>query len=130
MSLIHCLSILCISAASSGVEVQFADRPKVARQGEQVTITFTLSQAADVEVAVLDAEGRIVRHLAAEVLGGEKLSPPPLEPGLKQSLVWDGHDDLHRPAGGGPFRVRLRAGTRVKFDRQGNYVKTILPYPP
>ncbi len=65
MNLIHCLSILCLSAASSAGEVQFAERPRVASQDGHVTVSFALSQAADVEVVILDGDGRVVRHLAA-----------------------------------------------------------------
>lgn len=187
MNLTNCLSVVCMSAALPAAEVEFAQPPRVTQQGEQVAISFVLSRAADVEVAVLDAHGCVVRHLAAGVLGGKERAPAPLKPGLKQRLPWDGRDDLGRPARGGPFRVRLRAGMQVtfgrtiggspytgsvvqmpyrapvnglavdeqgnlyvkvmssvgshgnsgmwpwhvrKFDRQGDYIKTILPYPP
>ncbi|MHC4177580.1 MAG: NHL repeat-containing protein, partial [Planctomycetota bacterium] len=187
MNLTNCLSILWMSVALPAAEVEFAERPRVAQHDGQVTISFALSQATDVEVAVLNADARVVRHLAAGVLGGERTPPQPLQPGLKQSLVWDGRDDLSRPALGGPFRVQVRVGMQVKFgrmiggspytgsvvqmpyrapvnglaldsegnlyvkmmssvgshgnsgmwpwhvrkfDREGNYVKTILPYPP
>ena len=117
MSLTHCLSVLCMSVALPAAKVEFVERPQVARQGEEVAISFALSQAADVEIAVLDADGRVVRHLAAGVLGGGEPPPAPLMPGLKQNLAWDGHDDLGRPVGGGPFRVRVRAGMQVTFGR-------------
>jgi sugar lactone lactonase YvrE len=150
-----------------------------------------VSAKTDVEVAILDSNGKVMRHLAAGVLGGEKDPPPPLKPGLAQVLEWDGKDDCGKPvkvplsagaSGEGGFKVRVRAGMGVKFgkvfgtspytgvlsshgpsdgvalapdgsayvkvaslvgtlhthkpwqlrklDRKGEYVKTVLPYPP
>ena len=44
-------------------------------------------------VTVEDAQGKIIRHLAAGVLG--KNPPEPLQPNsLAQSLTWDGKDDF------------------------------------
>jgi DNA-binding beta-propeller fold protein YncE len=68
-----------------------------------------------VEVAVLDAQGKVVRHLAAGALGAQTAPPEPLKAGLSQSLEWEGRDDLGKPAAGGPFKVRVRAGTTVKL---------------
>jgi len=95
----------------------FTAGPKVARHGNGLKIAFTVSDPADVEVAILDASGKVVRHLAAGVLGGEHPPPAPLVPGLAQTLLWDGNDDLKTPATGGPFRVRVRAGLGARFDR-------------
>ncbi|MHC4916564.1 MAG: hypothetical protein ACYTGB_13840, partial [Planctomycetota bacterium] len=36
---------------------------------------------------------------------------------LAQELVWDGKDDLGKPATGGPFSVRVALGMRPEFDR-------------
>jgi hypothetical protein len=177
--------IFAISAAPAKVE--FANPPQVTRAGGIVSVAFTLKEATDVEVAVLDAKGQVVRHLTAGVLGGKNPPPAPLKSGLEQKLAWDGKDDLGKPAAGGPFQIRVRAGTSVrfgkligasaytgsvasmpyrapvnglvadadgqvfvmmmsaigshgnsgmwpwhlrKFDRDGNYVRTLLPYPP
>ncbi|MCX7806618.1 MAG: hypothetical protein N3A38_15750, partial [Planctomycetota bacterium] len=38
-------------------------------------------------------------------------------PGLAQEIVWDGKDDFGKPAEGGPFSFRVRAGTRLAFGR-------------
>ncbi|MGQ9661863.1 MAG: SMP-30/gluconolactonase/LRE family protein, partial [Kiritimatiellia bacterium] len=51
------------------------------------------------------------------MLGGSNPPPPPLKPGLKQELVWDGKGDWHLPAGPGPFRVRVRLGMGVRFGK-------------
>jgi DNA-binding beta-propeller fold protein YncE len=95
-------------------EVGFTAKPTAAKAGEKVKITFTASAAADVEVAVLDAEGKVVRHLAAGLLG--KHAPSPLQTGaLKQELIWDGKDDLGKPVKGAKVRVRL--GSHAKLEK-------------
>ena len=112
------LSVLVVSAlAYAGEEVKFADKPVVSKKGEAVSVKFAVSAPTDVEVAVLAADGKIVRHLAAGVLGGENQPPEPLKPGLAQTLEWDGKTDLGKPAEGGPFKVRVRAGTGVKLGK-------------
>ncbi|HOX05914.1 MAG TPA: hypothetical protein PK280_05895 [Planctomycetota bacterium] len=104
------------SAVLAG-EVSFAAKPAAAKDGDKVKITFTVSAPTDVEVAVLGADGKAVRHLAAGVLGAKNPPPEPLAAGLAQSLVWDGKDDAGKPAAGGPFKFRVRAGMSAKFGR-------------
>ncbi|MCX7804876.1 MAG: SMP-30/gluconolactonase/LRE family protein [Planctomycetota bacterium] len=101
-----------------GEERLFASPPSAAREGDRVRISFAMAAPTDVEVAILDGEGRkVVRHLAAGVLGGTRPPPPPLKPGLEQTVEWDGQDDFGKPAGTGPFKVRVRAGMSVRFGR-------------
>ncbi|HOX07375.1 MAG TPA: hypothetical protein PK280_13315 [Planctomycetota bacterium] len=109
--------ILLSAACSAAGEVGFATKPTAAKAGENVKIDFALSAPADVEVAVLGADGKIVRHLAAGVLGAKNPPPEPLKAGLVQSLQWDGRDDFGKPATGGPFKVRVQAGMSVKFGK-------------
>lgn len=163
-----------LTAATSAAEPTFAVKPGVTRTGDGATITFTASAATDVEVAVLDKDGKVVRHLAAGRLGDN--APAPLVKGsLKQTITWDGKDDLGRRAEGGSFRVRVGLGLRPELggflgdnpaslgsvrglaagpggelfvfhvygplhpsdgslactvlDRDGQYLRTILPYP-
>lgn len=108
---------LVLSVASSAVaagEVSFTTKPSVTQSGDRVTIAFTVSAPTDVEVAVLDADGKVVRHLAAGVLGGKTPPPPPLRAGLSQTLDWDGKDDLGKPAADlAALTVRVRAGMSV-----------------
>ena len=108
--------LLTASAASAG-EVRFTAKPTATKAGGKVKIAFGVSSKTDVEMAILDATGKAVRHLAAGVLGGKKAPPKPLKAGLSQSLEWDGKDDFGKPAKGGPFKVRVRAGTGVRFGR-------------
>jgi hypothetical protein len=166
---------LVVLTASAGRSAEPIFRTKVtaSQVGDRVKIAFAVSAPTDVEVAVLDARGKVVRHLAAGVLGGKNPPPAPLKPGLTQELVWDGTDDRGKKAEGS-FQVRARAGTGIVFgriladspynfsqtmcrglavdangdvyvlglkdqdavlyflrvyDRKGNYLREILPYP-
>jgi sugar lactone lactonase YvrE len=110
-------ALLLALQPASPQELRFSAPPKTARDGDAITVSFTLSRAADVEVAVLDAKGTVVRHLAAGVLGGKNPPPPPLKAGLGQRLSWDGKNDVGAEAAGGPFKVRVRAGMSVSFGR-------------
>lgn len=105
--------------ASNGVagETGFASPPKARKAGGKTVIEFACAAATDVEVAVLDGQGRVVRHLAAGVLGAKNAPPAPLKPGLSQTLEWDGNDDYGAAAAGGPFKARVRAGMGVKLER-------------
>lgn len=181
------IATFCFAAPAWADGLVFESPPRVEREGGRMTLSLAVKLATDLEIAVLDDKGQIVRHLAAGVLGGKNPPPSPLEPGLRQKIAWDGKDDLGKEAQGGPFRFRVRAGTTVqfgrligaspysgnvvsmpyrapvnglvadaqgnlhvlmmsavgshgnsgmwpwhlrRFDRQGNYLKTILPYPP
>ncbi|KKK70451.1 hypothetical protein LCGC14_2923850, partial [marine sediment metagenome] len=102
--------------ARKAVKATFTAGPKALRAGGQVKISFAVSAATDVEVAVLDAKGKVVRHLAAGLLGEHALAP--LAKGtLKQELTWDGKDDLGKPATGA-VRVRVRIGSEAKLTGQ------------
>ena len=107
----------CWSSAVSADHPVFAVQPSASRSDGNVAVSFALKQPTDVEVTILDSDGRAVRHLAAGVLGGRHAPPPPLVPGPDQKLVWDGRDDGGRNAKGGPFQVRVRAGMNVRFGR-------------
>jgi hypothetical protein len=90
----------------------FTQKPEVRDR----KIEFTASAATDCAVSILDAQGRTVRHLVAGVLGPN--APEPLRKNsLAQSLVWDGKDDLGRPATGGPFKVHVGLGLKPAFER-------------
>ncbi len=114
---IGALAVALSWAWTSADDVRFTTPPTARTMGEKVEVSFAVSGPTDVEVAVLNADGTVVRHLAAGVLGGEGPPPAPLAPGLNQHLVWDGKDDFGRQAAGPPFSVRVRAGLGVKFGR-------------
>ena len=109
------LLVPLLGRVSHGGEVRFSSKVTARRARDKVEIAFAVSKATDVEVAVLDSGGEVVRHLAAGVLGGKRPPPAPLKPGLRQRLAWDMKDDLGKPAKGGPFKVRVRVGTKPAF---------------
>ncbi|HOX05221.1 MAG TPA: hypothetical protein PK280_02375 [Planctomycetota bacterium] len=93
----------------------FAAKPAVTKDGEKLKIAFAVSAPTDVEVAVLDAKGAVVRHLAAGLLGKE--APAPFKKdALAQEVVWDGKDDAGKAAAGGPFKARVRLGLKSELD--------------
>lgn len=108
--------------AGEAAPPKFAKKPAVTKVVGKVTVDFAVDHETDVTVYIEDAGGRIVRHLAAGVLG--KNAPEPLRPNsLEQSLVWDGTDDFGKPAPAG-CKVRVGLGTTAKlgkmlFDARG-----------
>ena len=64
----------------------------------RTVVSFELSEAGEVAVAVHDVQGRLVRRLAAGAYGAGR-----------HELVWDGRDDRGRAAGAGVYLVRLSA---------------------
>jgi hypothetical protein len=109
--------LLLLLLAQASQTLEFSASPKATRDGNGVTVSFALAKPADVEVAIVDARGTVVRHLAAGVLGGKNPPPAPLQPGLEQKILWDGRNDLGGEAAGGPFKVQVRAGMSVVFGR-------------
>jgi len=130
-------ALLAAAAAASGGEpaASFTTKPAASGTGEKTTVAFAVSGKTDVEVAILDAKGEVVRHLAAGVLGAENPPPAPLKAGLAQSLEWDGKDDYGRQVSGvsvqvsgaqpdtrnltpdTSFQVRVRLGMGAKLDK-------------
>ncbi len=94
---------------------RFVKKPTVTAAEGRTQISFTVSAATDVTVAVLDAKGRIIRHLAAGVLGANP--PKPLvKDTLAQTVAWDRTDDFGRPAPAGAYTVRVRLGLAPRFQ--------------
>ena len=74
---------------------EFTEKPKVVRDGDKLTIAFASKAFCDATVAIEDANGRIVRHLASGVLGEN--APEPLQwNSRRQAIAWDGKDDRGR----------------------------------
>ncbi len=148
---------------------EFAQKPQITRDGDNVSITFESKAFCDVTVVIEDSGGRIIRHLASGVLGSN--APEPFQKNSKrQTVVWDGKDDAgayvddleavrvrvslglkpqfertlywHPGKTAGPWWA-IAAGTDGvyvftsgrgidhirKFDHDGNYVRTVYPFP-
>jgi hypothetical protein len=110
-----CLAMLQIGSTAGGGEVKFTAKPTAAKAGDKVKIEFAVDRETDVAVFVENGGGKIVRHLVAGVLGNNP--PAPLKAGLAQSVEWDGLADYGKPAGAGPFKVRVALGLGAKFDK-------------
>jgi len=124
VAIILATGFMALPAWAGGVN--FTTKPSAVKDGSglPVKIAFAVSggqPATDVEVAVVNADGKVVRHLAAGVLGGKNPPPEPLKGGLAQELTWDGKDDAGKDAGAGgaagPFKVRVRAGMTAVFGK-------------
>ena len=100
---------------------KFAKKPSLSRTGDKVTISFETKGFCDVTVAVEDAKGTILRHLASGVLGDN--APYPFRKGTKkQVLVWDGKDDRGRYVAESTLdyekaRIRVSLGIKPQFER-------------
>ncbi|MCG3181958.1 MAG: hypothetical protein BIFFINMI_04404 [Phycisphaerae bacterium] len=102
-------------ATRGSADAKLAAGPTVEKAGSGAKISFAVSAATDVEVAIVDREGRVVRHLAAGLLGEH--APAPLAANsLKQELTWDGKDDAGKIAAG-ENSVRVRVGSQARLDR-------------
>src|SRR5262245_35493830 len=106
-----------LTGTLGAADVTFRTPPAAVDSGDQIRITFAVSEPTDVEVAILDAKTHVVRHLAAGVLGGKHPPPAPLQAGLSQRVGWDGKDDRGQIAKGGPFQARVRLGMKASFGR-------------
>ncbi|MCK6471620.1 MAG: hypothetical protein L6R28_07730 [Planctomycetes bacterium] len=148
---------------------EFAQAPKITRNGDHITIDFETKSNCDVTIAIEDEEGKILRHLACGVLG-ENAPPPFQKSSKKQTVVWDGKDDKgvyldekdrltvrvslgldprfqrtlywsphKRIANNASLMASAPEGVYVfegqgldhlrLFDHDGNYVRTVYPYP-
>ena len=181
-SLCLCVSVAALSPAADIDEFrvkreqvfEFAQRPQVTRRGDRVEVRFETKGLCDVTVAVEEAGGKIVRHLACGVLGANAPAPfqsaPAHANARKQVVVWDGKDDfgayvddkdritirvslglnprfertlfwspqkrvsvfppLVAPAPEGVYVFEGMGADHLRlFDHQGNYVRTVYPFP-
>jgi len=94
----------------------FARGPVVRRERGGASVRFTVTAPADVAVWVSDQKGKVVRHLAAGLLG--KNPPEPLEPNsLEQVLRWDGTDDAGKRLPPGDYTIEVGVGLEPRFER-------------
>ena len=100
---------------NAGNTAAFVAKPQAASSAEGVRITFTVKEAVDVAVGIVDEKGRVVRHLAAGALGANP--PAPLQANtLAQNLLWDRTDDSGKPAAAGKYTARVSLGLRPVFE--------------
>lgn len=121
--------VSCMVIWSNAFAAQFINAPSLTQENGQAVIRFSVDASTDVEVAIMDAGDRMVRHLAAGVLGGTYAPPAPLQAGLSQALVWDGLDDFGTLVGEQDgLSVRVRLNVRPVFERAIKYGHTSYTY--
>ncbi|KKM93018.1 hypothetical protein LCGC14_1212630, partial [marine sediment metagenome] len=98
-------------------DFRFVAPPRAKWEGPRLIITFETRAFCDVTVAIERGNGRILRHLACGVLGGN--APEPLLANSKrQRLVWDGKDDAGRYLDAvSRCAVRVSLGLKATFER-------------
>ncbi len=108
--------LFCAVLVTSGfaADAKFVRKSSVRKEGGKYVIQFEVDKPTDVTVSVLDKDGKVVRHLAAGLLG--KNAPTPLANSLSQSLNWDGKDDVGKPMPDG-CSVHVGLGLTAGFDR-------------
>jgi len=96
---------------------EFARKPRVSRRGDRVMVSFETKGFCDATVAIENAQGRIVRHLASGVLG--KNAPPPfVKNSKKQTVVWDGKNDAGRYIDDkDALTVRVSLGLKARYEK-------------
>lgn len=93
---------------------EFAEKPSVKREGAKWVIAFASKGRCDATVAILDKQGKIVRHLASGVLGPN--APWPFQQdSLVQRIEGDGLSDSFEKAPEG-CRVRVSLGLKAKYE--------------
>ncbi|MBA4389140.1 MAG: hypothetical protein C0404_14300 [Verrucomicrobia bacterium] len=122
----------------------FAKKPSVrsvrSNGSARYEITFETTAKCDATVAILNKDGKVIRHLASGVLGVN--APYPFrQDSLSQKLEWDGLTDDFRVGTGTTVRVSL--GLQAKHERDigwmpvktnclekdGKYFRTLWPPP-
>lgn len=107
---------------------EFAEKPAVKKDGDRWVITFASKGKCDATIAILDKDGKIVRHLASGVLGPN--APHPFQQdSLSQKIAWDGLTTDFKKAEPAGCKVRVSLGLRAKYDRSIAYDPTWTPGP-
>ena len=122
------IAVLFIASAATAADIdefkvkreavfEFAQKPKITRQGDRVTVAFEAKGLCDVTIAVEDEKGRIICHLASGVLGPNALAPFQKDTKV-QTVVWDGKNDLGEYLDNkDALTVRVSLGLKPQFER-------------
>ena len=97
----------------------FTEKPTVKKVADdKYEIAFAVKGNCDVTVGLVDSDGIVVRHLGSGVLGAN--APAPFQKNsLKQTLYWNGKDDLyvyHKTPE--KLKVRVMLGLKPEFDKR------------
>ena len=119
-TIVPVLAILLSGAAHFAEALEWVRKPALAydERARKWYVTFELDALSDVEASIIDRQsGRVVRHLAAGVLGPNPPGPL-MANSLAQTIEWDGRDD-YRAAIDNPrsLAVRVRAALGVSLEQ-------------
>jgi len=106
------LIFLLAGTASAAEKPSFASAPALSPAGGRKEISFSVKEPCAAAVWVEDADGKIVRRIAAGMLGPK--APPPFQKGLVQRIAWDGRDARGKPVPAG-CRVKVGLGLEARF---------------
>jgi len=106
----HCASPTSVADTAPPASRRMLLAPHPNPMSGVTAIDLDLSTRQPATIEVYDLNGRLVRTLRSGTL----------EAGA-HSLVWDGMDDLDRPAAGGVYFVRLRTAGRAKRNVSRSY---------
>ena len=95
----------------------FVEGPSVRRAAGGWEVAFRVGRPTDVVVRVVDARGKVVRHLACGMVGLERAAKPLAAGSLAQKVAWDGKDDQGNRVPAEGCRIVVAAGTRARFER-------------
>ena len=109
-----CLALLVCCAEAESAITKLEVRPGT---GNAAVVRFAVDAPTDVTVRIVDRDGKVVRHLAAGMVGLEKAAKPLVGGKLSQTLTWDGTDDAGRKVDPAGCKVSVAVGMRVRFDR-------------
>lgn len=108
--------------------IKFKSKPVLIKEGVNYKISFELSGATDVEISIINEQGKSLRHLAAGLLG--KNAPEPFKKdSLSQVIIWDGNSDKGVPVTE-PCQVKVSIGSQAKIEKivgwDGNNISGIV----
>jgi hypothetical protein len=93
----------------------FASEPVITKAGTKYEVRFAVKSETDVTIEIVDAQNKVVRHLASGVLGPK--APEPFKVGsLEQSVAWDGKDD-HGKDVSGSCKARVGLGLKPTLEK-------------
>ena len=97
---------------------EFAQKPVIKSLGnDKYEITFAVKGNCDVTVSIINKAGVVIKHIGSGVLGSN--APKPFQKNsLKQTLYWNGKDDLDvyikKPQ---KLRLKVSLGLKPEFDK-------------
>jgi len=96
--------------------LKFNSSPQVKSTNESVTVSFELSQPADVLVSVLDKNDKVIKVLGHGLLG-PRAPIPFVKNSLKQTLTWNYMNAAGEKVSKGAYRIEVASGLMPSVKR-------------